>query len=602
MISYKVELKSPEAHTFRVVLEIPKPNPEGQQLTLPAWIPGSYMIRDFARNIVTLTAYSGQQRLQANKLDKQTWQLEPCQEPLHIIYEVYAWDLSVRGAYLDTTRGFITGTSLFLRVEGQESMACSVEFMRPGGERYRDWRLATTLTTETATFLEFGSYQAKDYDELIDHPVEMGLLSHAQFLAAEVPHDIVISGRHSADLPRLCDDLKKICEHHISFFGELPKMERYLFQVMAVGEGYGGLEHRNSTSLICKRSDLPQQAEKNVTDGYCQFLGLCSHEYFHLWNVKRITPRVLKSADLTCEVHTSLLWAFEGITSYYDDLALVRSGRIDQASYLELLAKQITRLKRCGGRLKQTLAESSFDAWTKFYKQDENASNAIVSYYNKGALVALMLDLVIRRGTSHKLSLDDVMRELWIRHGKTDKGVEDRDIEKIASDISGVDLGDFFKRYLYQTDDLPLKELLDGIGIGLEYCPAGDKKDMGGFRQDTKEAANAAMVLGALFVADNRDIRLTVVHDNGAAQKAGLSAGDVIVAVDGLRIGAGHLEKYLIRTPTDKAVKVHAFRRDELMVFNVKPEAAPNDTCSLWIKQEEESKVKKLNHWLTPNG
>ncbi len=602
MISYKVELKSPEAHTFRVVLEIPKPNPEGQQLTLPAWIPGSYMIRDFARNIVTLTAYSGQQRLQANKLDKQTWQLEPCQEPLHIIYEVYAWDLSVRGAYLDTTRGFITGTSLFLRVEGQESMACSVEFMRPGGERYRDWRLATTLTTETATFLEFGSYQAKDYDELIDHPVEMGLLSHAQFLAAEVPHDIVISGRHSADLPRLCDDLKKICEHHISFFGELPKMGRYLFQVMAVGEGYGGLEHRNSTSLICKRSDLPQQAEKNVTDGYCQFLGLCSHEYFHLWNVKRISPRVLKSADLTCEVHTSLLWAFEGITSYYDDLALVRSGRIDQASYLELLAKQITRLKRCGGRLKQTLAESSFDAWTKFYKQDENASNAIVSYYNKGALVALMLDLVIRRGTSHKLSLDDVMRELWIRHGKTDKGVEDRDIEKIASDISGVDLGDFFKRYLYQTDDLPLKELLDGIGIGLEYCPAGDKKDMGGFRQDTKEAANAAMVLGALFVADNRDIRLTVVHDNGAAQKAGLSAGDVIVAVDGLRIGAGHLEKYLIRTPTDKAVKVHAFRRDELMVFNVKPEAAPNDTCSLWIKQEEESKVKKLNHWLTPNG
>jgi len=602
MISYKVELKSPEAHTFRVVLEIPKPNPEGQQLTLPAWIPGSYMIRDFARNIVTLSAYSGQKRLQTNKLDKQTWQLEPCQDPLHIIYEIYAWDLSVRGAYLDTTRGFITGTSLFLRVEGQESKACSVEFMQPGGESYRDWRLATTLTTDGATFLEFGSYRAKDYDELIDHPVEMGLLSHAQFLAAEVPHDIVISGRHSADLPRLCDDLKKICEHHISFFGELPKMERYLFQVMAVGEGYGGLEHRNSTSLICKRSDLPQQAEKNVTDGYCQFLGLCSHEYFHLWNVKRITPRVLKSADLTCEVHTSLLWAFEGITSYYDDLALVRSGRIDQASYLELLAKQITRLKRCGGRLKQTLAESSFDAWTKFYKQDENASNAIVSYYNKGALVALMLDLVIRRGTSHKLSLDDVMRELWIRHGKTDKGVEDRDIEKIASDISGVDLGDFFKRYLYQTDDLPLKELLDGIGIGLEYCPAVDKKDMGGFRQDTKEAANAAMVLGSLFVADNRDIRLTVVHDNGAAQKAGLSAGDVIVAVDGLRIGAGHLEKYLIRTPTDKAVKVHAFRRDELMVFNVKPEAAPNDTCSLWIKQEEESKVKKLNHWLTPNG
>ena len=426
----------------------------------------------------------------------------------------------------------------------------------------------------------------------------MGLFSHAQFQVAEVPHDIVISGRHSADLPRLCKDLKAICEHHVSFFGELPKMDRYLFQVMAVGDGYGGLEHRSSTSLICKRNDLPQQTETNVSDGYRQFLGLCSHEYFHLWNVKRIRPEVLRKADLSKEIHTTLLWVFEGITSYYDDLALVRSGMIDQESYLELLAKQITRLMRGSGRLKQTLAESSFDAWTKFYKQDESAPNAIVSYYNKGALLSLCLDLLMRQKTGGKVSLDNLMRELWIRHGKTDIGLQDGDVEKIACNLSGLDLSDYFKSYLHQTDELPLKDMLDSVGIGLEYFPANDKTDVGGLLKQQKELKSTALVLGAQFVADDRDIRLTTVYDDGAAQKAGMSAGDVIVAVDGIRVGADQLEKSISNVSPNKVIKVHAFRRDELMVFDVQPEAAPVDTCRLWIKNEEREVVDRRNEWL----
>ena len=599
MIHYEVKLKSPQAHLFQVVLDIPEPDPAGQLLSLPAWIPGSYMIRDFARNVLTLSVSTGKQSLQVNKIDKQTWRVDPCENLLRITYDVYAWDLSVRGAYLDSTRGFITGTSLFLRVHGQDDMPCTVDFVRPTGANYRDWRLATTLTAEEAAFLEFGSYRAENYDELIDHPVEMGLFSHAQFQVAEVPHDIVISGRQSADLPRVCEDLKAICAHHVSYFGELPKMDRYLFQVVAVGDGYGGLEHRSSTSLICKRSDLPQPTDKNISEGYRQFLGLCSHEYFHLWNVKRIRPEVLKKADLSKEIHTTLLWAFEGITSYYDDLALVRSGRIDQESYLELLAKQVTRLIRSSGRLKQTLAESSFDAWTKFYKQDENAANAIVSYYNKGALLSLSLDLLMRQKTAGKVSLDNVMQELWVRHGKTDIGLQEGDIERIACDLSGLDLGDFFRRYLHQTDELPLKKLLDSVGIGMDYFPASDKNDTGGLLKEQNAVKSSTLVLGAQCIADNRDIRLTAVYDDGAAQKAGLSAGDVIVAVDGIRIQADQLEKTIARACPDKVIKIHAFRRDELMVFDLRPEVALEDTCRLWIKTEESEVVNRRNAWLT---
>ena len=602
MIHYEVKLKSPQAHLFQVVLDVPDPDPAGQLVSLPAWIPGSYMIRDFARNIVTLSALTGLQQLHVDKIDKQTWRVAPCGGALQIIYDVYAWDLSVRGAYLDLSRGFITGTSLFLRVHGQDSNPCTVTFGRPTGDAFQDWRLATTLTTAGATFLDFGRYRAESYDELIDHPVEIGRFSHAQFNAAGVRHDIVISGRHNADLVRICVDLKEICEHHVSFYGELPKMERYLFQVAAVGEGYGGLEHRSSTSLICKRSDLPQLTENTVSDGYRQFLGLCSHEYFHLWNVKRIRPKVLQYPDLSKEVHTTLLWAFEGITSYYDDLALVRSGRITQQSYLELLAKQITRLQRCSGRFKQTLAESSFDAWTKFYKQDENAINSIVSYYNKGALFSLCLDLLIRQKSGGKFSLDNVMRELWIKYGKTDIGLEEGEIERIAGEFSGFDLSDFFLRYLHQTEELPVKDLLEGVGIGLRYFPATDKTDTGGLLKEQTENQKVVLVLGVQFVAENRDIRITTVYDNGAAQKAGLSAGDIIVAVDGVRIGADQLEQSIAAAVPDNIIKIHAFRRDELMVFDVKPEAAPNDTCRLWLMSEaSEDQVNNRKEWLMVN-
>ena len=448
MISYTIQPLYPEAHLFQVELTVHLTSSKEQILFLPAWIPGSYMIRDFARNIVTIEAWQRSDKIPIEKLDKQTWICPAEKGELTIAYQVYAWDLSVRSAYLDTTRAFFNGTSVFLKVLGKESEPCEVNILPPPGERYRHWKVATTLPRHDSSYYAFGKYHAENYDELIDHPVEIGDIVYSSFEVAGIPHDVVISGRHSTDITRLCNDLKPICEQHSAMFNGLPHIERFLFIVFAVGDGYGGLEHRSSAALICKRDDLPMLSCSDMTEGYRQFLGLCSHEYFHLWNVKRIKPEVFKNPDLSKEVYTTTLWAFEGITSYYDDLALVRSGRVTTESYLELLARQITREKRGSGRSKQTLSESSFDAWIKFYKQDENAPNSMISYYNKGALVALALDLTIRRGTGGEKTLDDVMRYLWQRFGVTSIGVQEDDVEIAATKISGLALGDFFDRLI----------------------------------------------------------------------------------------------------------------------------------------------------------
>jgi predicted metalloprotease with PDZ domain len=564
-------------------MTIPAPSPVGQVLSMPAWIPGSYMIRDFAKNIVTIAAHCGGVPVKLEKLDKQTWRCEPCDAELVICYEVYAWDFSVRSAHLDTTHGYFNGTSVFLKAVGREHDNCKIEILPPSGHRYRDWRVATTLSTDGATHQGFGAYQAADYEEVIDHPVEMGNFSHAVFQVSGVEHEIVITGRHRADMQRLCTDLKAICETHASLYGGLPPMERYLFQVMAVGEGYGGLEHRSSTSLICKRSDLPVAGEEKVGAGYRRFLGLCSHEYFHLWNVKRIKPLVLQKADLSTEVYTRLLWAFEGITSYYDDLALVRSGRVDVEGYLQLLAETITRVVRCSGRLKQTLSDSSFDAWTKFYKQDENSPNAIISYYAKGALVALLLDLTIRQRTEGEKSLDDLMFALWEGHGRSGIGVEESGIEHLAQQVTGLDLHDFFDATLRSTAELDLERALTSVGVGYRLRPSRGPQDQGGLRQDDDKQTGPSAVLGIRHEMQGNDLRVTHVFDGGAAQQAGLSAGDIILAVDGIRVPVDGTDKLLYGLPPDARVSIHVFRRDELLEFELQPRPPAADTCELWL-------------------
>jgi predicted metalloprotease with PDZ domain len=583
-IHYTILPLDPAAHLFRVSCRVASPDPAGQCFRLPVWIPGSYMIREFAKNVVELWAECDGSIVACEKTDKSTWRCEPVTGALTVTCDVYAWDLSVRAAHLDDSHGYFNGTSVFLAVAGQESSPCLVTILRPAGEQFCHWQVATTLPLAAQTSLwSFGDYCAGNYDELIDHPVEIGAFTQARFDACGVPHDVVITGVHRADLDRLCADLKNICELQIRFFGEPAPMERYLFQIMVVGEGYGGLEHRASTSLIVSRDDLPQASDNPAAmkDSYRAFLGLCSHEYFHTWNVKRIKPAAFMPYDLSRENYTRQLWVFEGFTSYYDDLFLVRSGLITPESYLELVGQNITRVLRGPGRHKQSVAESSFDAWTKYYRQDENSPNAIVSYYAKGAMVALALDLELRRRSDGHCSLDDVMRLLWQRYGKTGAGVAEDGVLAAAQEILGSSLAGFFSSAVDGTEDLPLASLLAEFGV--EYClrAAEGQADNGGKpARDPRDRVS----LGIRTQADALGARIQHCLDEGAAMRGGLSAGDVIVAVNGLRVTHATLEKALAVFRVEERLSIHAFRRDELREFAVNAAAAPADTCYLMFR------------------
>jgi predicted metalloprotease with PDZ domain len=565
-IEYSIVPKDLAGHLFDVTLTVAAPAQDGQVFALPAWIPGSYMIREFARNIVQISAEADGKPVKLAKLDKHTWQAAPVRGALTLRYEVYAWDLSVRAAHLDQTHGFFNGTSVFLRVLGQEDGPHRVDILRPHDAAAKSWRVATSLPELGAKRHGFGTYQAPNYDELIDHPVEMGTFALGSFKAHGVDHDIVITGRvPSLDMARLQTDLKAICEAQIAFFEPRTKrapMQRYVFLTMAVGDGYGGLEHRASTALVCARADLPTTAAPASTEpgeGYLKFLGLCSHEYFHTWNVKRIKPAAFAPYDLQAESYTPLLWLFEGFTSYFDDLMLVRAGLIGEPTYLKLLAKTIGSVLRGSGRGKQSVAESSFDAWSKYYRQDENAPNAIVSYYAKGSLIALAFDLTIRARTGGAKSLDDVMRALWQRFGhdfypSVGRGVTEAEVEALFDEISGLKLKPMFERFVRGTDDLPLASLYAKFCIKLA---------------DERKSAKPSFDAGV--GRDGSDSKLTQVHEGGAAHKAGMSAGDLLVAVDGLRVTASppNLDALLSRYKVGETVAVHAFRRDELMRFDV---------------------------------
>jgi predicted metalloprotease with PDZ domain len=568
-IDYAIRPRNPQAHTLEVRCTVRAPDPTGQRFALPAWIPGSYLIRDFARHIVEIDAQCDGQPLALTKIDKHTWQAAPLRTaaPITVRCVVYAGDLSVRGAHVDTTHAFFNGSSVFLRVVGHEHSPCSVNIEKPAGTAYRDWRVATALTPGKPTLANgFGRYHAADYDELIDHPVEMGEFTRLNFTACGVAHEVAITGKHDADLDRLGADLTKICEWQIRFFGEPAPMNRYVFLVSALGEGYGGLEHRASTALICSRDDLPYAGMKGTPEGYRKFLGLASHEYFHTWNVKRIKPAVFTPYDLDRENYTTLLWVFEGFTSYYDDLALLRSGCIELNDWLELTAKTISAVEKCPGRQRQTLAESSFDAWSKFYRPDENTPNAVVSYYAKGALVALALDLTLREKTAGRVSLDDVMTALWRRHGQTGVGVDEDTVRQIAEELSGAKLKRFFASAVDGTDDLPLKRLLARFGVALAW---------------ESEKAGQTASLGVKTAAEGKEVRLATVYDGGAAQAAGLAAGDLLVAIDGLRATPASLDQLLARRSPGDLLAIHAFRRDELMEFTLRLDAQPADSARL---------------------
>ena len=594
---YRVRPKDPAAHVFEASLTVQEPDPAGQVFAMPSWIPGSYMIRDFAKHVVSIRAESDGLGVPLTKLDKSRWRAEPTKRPITVIAEIYALDESVRGAHLDMTHAYFNGTCVFLAVVGQESSPCDVEILPPEAPIGSDWRVATSMRRRGAGQYGFGTYAASDYAELIDHPVEMGRLSIGEFEVNGIPHAIAIRGRTRADMARICHDLQTLCEQHMRLLGVPDDLDRYLFLLYAPGKGYGGLEHGWSSSLVCARDNLPQRGDKEVSDGYRTFLGLASHEYFHLWNVKRLKPAAFAPYDLATETHTGLLWVFEGITSYYDDLALVRSGLITRESYLELLGQTITRVLRGSGRLKQSVAESSFDAWTKFYQQDANAANSIVSYYAKGSLIALALDLKLRAETGGKVSLDDVMRTCWQRWGQAAGGMPEDGFEAVCADAAGADLTDFFDAAVRGTGELPLRSMLAGHGVTYKLRQPNGRNDKGG--KPASKSDIKALWLGATMNESNGKLVFATITNGGPAEAAGVAPGDVAVALDGLALTSENWHQRLHTYHDGDTLELVVFRGDELITTMIRPGTAPENTCFLLLTEDVDPDTdKRRSAWL----
>ena len=510
-LHYRIEPADLHAHLFHVTLTIAQPAAQ-QRVALPVWIPGSYLVREFAKNLQNLRATQGRRSVPLQQLDKATWQVDAAPgKPLVLSYAVYALDNSVRTAWLDASRGFFNGTSLCLQVAGQETLPHALELMSTRATA--TWHVATGLPAVATNTRGFGSYMADDYDALVDHPFELGHFWSGEFKACGVPHRFVVAGAApSFDGARLLADTQKICEAEIRFWHPRgkPPHTNYVFMLNAVDDGYGGLEHRNSTALICTRRDLPRVGDKRSSEGYTTLLGLISHEYFHTWNVKRLKPAAFAQFDYSRENYTHQLWFFEGFTSYYDDLLLRRAGLLDDAAYLRLLNKTINQVDQTPGRLVQSVAESSFDAWVKYYRQDENTPNATVSYYTKGALVALCLDLTLRaEGTT---DLDEVMRSLF----KRCKGgpMSEADLLDVLQLLAGRSLAPELAQWVHSTDTLPLQPLLERHGVAVHADPS-----------------HMAQRLG-LRVAETGNIVVKTVLRGGAAEKAGFCAGDEWLGVE----------------------------------------------------------------------
>ncbi len=537
MIRYRVEPDDLHSHHWRVTLTVPLPAAD-TVVSLPVWIQGSYMVREFGRHLSGLQAHQGTRGVDVEPIDKTHWRLRCSgRATLSLSYRVYAFDASVRGAFVDARRGFFNNTALCLRVLGREAAPHRLTLAGlPAG-----WQVATAMAPAPGGGR--WAYEASHYDELLDHPFELGTFWRGQFIAGGVPHEMVVTGALPGfDGERLLADSRRICEAQIAFWHgadqSRPPFARYVFLLNAVEDGYGGLEHRASTALVAARRDLPRahlparpggssdHFSDPLSDGYVTLLALISHEYFHTWNVKRLKPADLATPDHQRENHTRLLWFFEGFTSYYDELFLRRCGLIDGPRYLRLLAKTVNAVAATPGRQVQSVAEASFDAWVKYYRGDENTPNATVSYYQKGALVALTLDLLLRQRGG---SLDAVMRGLWRRSG-AGAGADDHaaaagciteaDIAAVLAEVAGQPMDEALHDAVHGTGDLPLAALLPAFGV----------------QWRTERAGFAASLGLRLAEGPVSGVQVRSVMTGSAGAAAGLAAGDELLAVDGWRI------------------------------------------------------------------
>ncbi len=594
-VFYQVSIADPVMHVFDVTLRFNSQS-EHVFLSLPNWIPGSYMIRDFAMNITAISAKNkNNQTIKVTKIAKSAWKLSKCEGLVDVYYQVYAFDLSVRSAFLDPSRGFFNGTSMFLAVQGLENHDHQVVIVKNAWMKERQWKVASSMLLikeEHSGWL----FQADDYDELIDHPFELGQIIEHGFEIMGTPHKLIFSGVMPDDIPNeflteLSNDLTLLCKQQIKMFGSLPScVDQYLFLVMILPNGYGGLEHRSSTALQFSESAFNRIKDGKLSKEYIDFLTLCSHEYFHTWHIKQIKPAVFLPYDLNQESYTRQLWIFEGFTSYFEDRVCFDAGVIEESQYLNLVSEVVTRVYRGKGRQSQSVAESSLDAWTKFYKQTENAPNVIVSYYAKGKLIALCLDLLIRVSTENTESLYQVMQYLWQHYGSQSIGVDEGVLDQYL--VNQYELIDesFFKLYVYGTEELPLQSLLEKAGVSWSEGNISSLKQLSG------KAAEITVTLGATIKDVPAGAEVVTVYKDSMAHKLSLCTGDVLIALNNRQVLARTLEDEFAKFKQGQSIELHFFRRGRLQTTNATAQATEFNLITLSTTEEAEI------NWLTQNS
>ena len=537
-INYQVGMSNPQAHLFEVTLHLEDYSLSTLDLKMPVWTPGSYLVREYAKHLQDFSANSNDKALSWRKIGKNHWQVDTNGiSQVTVKYRIFANELTVRTNHLDATHGYFNGAAIFFRIPEFDKQPINVTIQTPNPK----WHVTTTLPAVEA---KENTFVAEDFDTLVDSPFEIGTHQIYDFEVRSLPHQLAIWGKGKVEVEPMIEDIKRIIEVEADMFDGLP-YERYLFLLHLSAQSFGGLEHKNSCSLIYRRFGF------NDRDKYERFMQLVAHEFFHLWNVKRIRPKELEVFDYDQENYTPSLWFCEGTTSYYDLLIPLRAGIYDVKTYLNNLSKEITRYQTTPGRKVQPVSESSFDAWIKLYRQDANSPNSQISYYLKGEMITLLLDLLIRSRHQNQRSLDDVMLKLWQKFGQDEIGYTAEELKQIIESVAGTDLTEFFQRYVHGIEELPFNEYLEPFGLKL----VADK---------TREP-----FLGIKVVSNSGKESIKFVEYDSPAQIAGIDAGDELLAIDGIKVTGKQLSERLNDYQPQDTIEITVFHQDELRNYSV---------------------------------
>lgn len=571
-VSYLVRMDEPQAHFFTVEMRIRGWAGDTLTLQMPVWTPGSYLVREYSRHLQDFTAVGVSGPIEWCKQAKQTWLLHTdSAADILVRYRVYANELTVRTSHLDSSHGYFNGACLFLYIDGHERQPQTVTVVPPNPQ----WQVTTALPQVPTT--EGFTYQAEDFDELVDSPFEIGTHRIIPFTVLGKAHTLAVWGRSNLDYNRYLTDLESLIVAESKLFGGLP-YEHYVF-IVHFADGYGGLEHRNSTTLLYSRFEL-QPDEK-----YYRFLSLTAHEYFHLWNVKRIRPSTLDRFDYTGENYTRTLWFMEGVTSYYDEIFPLRARIYGGAQYLKLLAGHICRLQSTPGRRVQPLEEASFDTWIKQYRPGENSLNSQVSYYLKGQLVACLLDLHIRAQSDGCRSLDDVLVKLWSDYASRGESFPEQELTAIIAAAAGLDLAEFFDKYLRSTAELDYDRYFAPFGLLLVSQTETPARSYLGIRTQEREGRTTIQAIEA----------------DSPAQQAGLSPGDELLALGGWKTTHGNLKDRLALFAAGDQTECTLFRREALLHIPVRLAESGQTSYQIEVRDDATPAQRKLlQGWLGP--